>query len=148
MKMQNEAVDTIRICLEQRTIFMTSICDITKQLQVKAAQDEIQFGDLLDTRQDYMNRIDRCNALIQSQLGQLEGDENRLMRSVLDGSCEDIPEVFLPLKQQIEEYNRLLAATRVMDHEVIKLVQAKHTDLKERINAIRQKRANIETEKR
>lgn len=141
--MQTEELETIRICLEQRTIFMTSIYNVTKQLQVKATQEEILFGDLLDARQEYMNRIDRCNALIKGKSQELDSDNRERIQSILEGAKPDgLSEDYTVMVELVAEYNELLEQTKLVDAQAVQLVKEKHTDLKDRINTIRQKRAD------
>ncbi|WMJ24264.1 hypothetical protein RBG61_06245 [Paludicola sp. MB14-C6] len=143
--MNTEVLDTILVCLEQRTLFMTSIYNLTKQLQVKASQEEILFDNLLDVRQDYMTRIDRCDLLIQVKLQELDAEQQKAVNLALSGRelNQDSSQAIEAMSQYVMQYNALLEQTQKLDAEAIQLVKNRHTDIKNRINEIRHKRVNI-----
>ncbi|MEG2814057.1 MAG: hypothetical protein RSA79_05595, partial [Oscillospiraceae bacterium] len=60
------SLQQIKACLEQKNIFITNIINITNQIIVLSSQPIVNLENLLNERQNNMDRIDKCNALIES----------------------------------------------------------------------------------
>ena len=58
------ANEQIILCIQQKLVLMTNILNISKQVEVRCSQPEIELGNLLQKRKLFMDRIDKCNGLL------------------------------------------------------------------------------------
>ena len=56
------STDNIIACLDQKVILLTQIWDLTKQIELRCMQDDIQLDDFLEQRGMFIARINKCNA--------------------------------------------------------------------------------------
>lgn len=83
--MQTDQFDakTVTICLEQKVTLFTNMLNISKQIEVQTRQSQIILDDLLAKRQTMMDRIDKCNDLIDRQLSYLSEAEQLHWHTIL-----------------------------------------------------------------
>lgn len=77
--------DFLPDCMEQKLILLTKISDITKQIEVRSRQKEISLGDLADQRQLYINRLKKCQQMIESACQCLPPERQERRRQILSG---------------------------------------------------------------
>lgn len=101
-----ETIATLTACLEQKKLFIVTILDITIQLQVKSKNKIVDFGDLLTKRQIAMDRITKCDALVNSTLAEFDDDTKLYFKTALKtGECIEHP----TLGELAKVYNTNLA---------------------------------------
>ena len=71
MSLNPDSRAMIVTCLQQKIVIMKNILDITKEIEVQANQPELALGDLLVTRENWIERVDKCDRLIQQELSSL-----------------------------------------------------------------------------
>lgn len=135
------SMDTIVSCLEQKNLLMTHLLNLTKQIEVQASQEEIVIDEILAKRTDFMKRIDKCNALIQSTINNMESPEKEHLDALIanpnDSICDNETDqniVALCLK-----YKELLVRTVEIDTKANELMQQRHEEIKNKLNSIRKK---------
>lgn len=79
----------IMICLEQKSILLTDILNLTKQIEVRCREPEIELEHLLEQRGSLMERVEKCSLLLKSLAGQLPSSQQPRALSILDCSMED-----------------------------------------------------------
>lgn len=95
-------------CLEQKEVLLTKVMDLTKQIEVRTRQPEINLDDFLEQRVPYMKRVQKCNQLIASNVKLLEPERQTRMNQVLN---YEIPEA-----QCSEEELCIMKLTKSCDH--------------------------------
>ncbi|MEG0979914.1 MAG: hypothetical protein RR911_04400 [Oscillospiraceae bacterium] len=67
-----EIYKSIIICLEQKQLFITDALDITKQIEVQSKQEDFEIDSLLNQRQTKIERMKKCDLLINQKLKELQ----------------------------------------------------------------------------
>lgn len=85
MKMKTEEFDSqlVITCLQQKVTLFTDMLNLSKQIEVQTRQEEIILDDLLAKRKTLMDRIDKCNALVERQLSYLPETKRLLWQKLL-----------------------------------------------------------------
>lgn len=68
---------------DQRIVLLTSILDLTKQIEAQSCQEDIQLGDLPEQRQVYLDRLKKCNRIIDASVGKADPENRARLKSVL-----------------------------------------------------------------
>lgn len=128
--------EQIIICLEQKVILLTKIMDLTKQIEVRCRQQEIRLDTFLEQRAVYMQRVDKCDALLRNLLETLEEDERQKLKAALDDPAhvEAGGDRALSL---IRECNTLVHQAIAIDLSARELLQAQYASMREKLNAAR-----------
>lgn len=74
------------LCLEQKSLLMKDIMNLTKRIEVEARQEEFELNALLADRQNRIERIIKCDKLISDELGTLDCDSKKHLKELLDGN--------------------------------------------------------------
>lgn len=111
--------------LDQKLILLTRISDITKQIEVQSRQDDIQLDNLPDQRQVYIDRLKKCEQMINESLVPLSGEEKDRRKKILSGNfpkdeCSDEEAKLLDYAMQCQN---VLHRTLAMDVEARRLLQ-------------------------
>ncbi len=81
--------ESILLCLEQKSIFATDVLNITKQIEVQSNQEELDLDELLEQRQSRIQRMMKCDELIQTKLSDFDKEEGEHWQQIIDGEqCE------------------------------------------------------------
>lgn len=75
---------------EQKTVLLTRILDLTKQIEVRCKQKEIDLDDFLKRRRNYLIRIIKCNSLIDAALSQSDPSERERIERILAAEIGEI----------------------------------------------------------
>jgi len=133
------ANDEIVICLEQKVILLTKVLDLTKQIQVRSRQPDIELDDFLDQRASYMKRVHKCNELISSiteqfPLEQQERIERVLNSEVSEKECLEDELLILTLtKKSI----LLLQRTASIDKSAYEAIREQYNTVRDKLNQLR-----------
>lgn len=130
---------TLVMCLEQKVILLTNILDLTKQIEVQAAEEDAQLDALITQRQAAMGRIDKCCALIDQLLEELPEAERSTWNTLLGGQAGPAggnadEETAHQLSVQ---YRNLLSKVAELDKRANEILRRQHTELQELLNQIR-----------
>lgn len=135
--------NNIKICLEQKNIFMTNIVNLTKQIEVKAKQEEIDFEDVLVKREENMQRIDKCNKLIDDNLKDLLSNEKEQVINALRGEIGE--ECQTPILKEIsllaKNYSALLERAIELDKMARECTVNRYNETKQKLSEIRSNNA-------
>jgi len=134
------SIENIAICFEQKNLFMTKIINITKQLEVKSKQDEVDFENLLAERQECMNRIDKCNQAINSYTDALENEiDKKVIKDFLSNSHVDFelyPQLQF-LKEHSIRYKELVQHALSIDNIATSILNDRYVNLRDKVNDLR-----------
>lgn len=75
-------------CLEQKKLLMTESLNITKQLEVQSKQEEDEVSEIVDRRQILIDRMKKCDLLINKSLEEMEDSNNREQWSAVIADSE------------------------------------------------------------
>ncbi len=131
--------DYIKICLEQKNIFMTNIVNFTKQLEVKSQQEEIDFEDILSKRKENMDRIDKCNVMIQDKLKDFPLEKQQLITDIINGitPAEQCQDEFVVLAELAANYRSMLNQALSLDKSATISATNRYHDLKGKLSELR-----------
>lgn len=79
----------ILLCLEQKEILLTEILNLTKQIEVRCSEPEIDLDHLLEQRAPLIIRVEKCDRLIQNLVCELPEGEQSMAKSILSRSCDE-----------------------------------------------------------
>ena len=128
-------LENIIICLEQKIIFIKNIVNFSKQLEVKSQQEDIDFEDVLTKRLQSMERIDKCDFLINRYLSESEdADDVVTIRGIISGNITATEPRFNTVLEHAKEYREMLQRARTIDNNAISIVKERHCELKGIIN--------------
>lgn len=68
---------------DQRTVLLTSVLDLTKQIEAQSRQEDIQLGDLPEQRQVYIDRLKKCNRAIDASAGKANPEDRARLKRIL-----------------------------------------------------------------
>lgn len=135
-------IEKITICLEQKVLFMTSIYNTTKQIEVKSRQEEIQFQDVLNERANSISRIDKCDSLIAQTIAESDDEQAiSIVKDILASHDEDviveIPEEYAKIAKLAAEYRKMLAGAVKLDKIAVKATRERHAEVKNKLKKLR-----------
>ncbi|HHW45592.1 MAG TPA: hypothetical protein GXX17_01605 [Clostridiales bacterium] len=131
----SEIYETLLTCMQQKLIFITQFSNLTKQMEVRSRQEDIDLGDLLQRRQNLLERIGKCDELISKTLQdsgspQLRGIVSGL--SLPEGSGDKDRRLF----ELACEYYRLLEESVAGNQKVQELIQKSYNEAKEALKTL------------
>lgn len=135
-------IEKITICLEQKVLFMTSIYNTTKQIEVKSRQEEIQFQDVLNERANSISRIDKCDSLIAQTIAESDDEQAiSIVKDILASHDEtvigEIPEEYAKIAKLAAEYRKMLAGAVKLDTIAVKATRERHAEVKNKLKKLR-----------
>ncbi len=86
--MANFDYEKIMLCLEQKNLLMKDILNLTRRIEVKAAQEEVVLDDLLADRQNRIDRLIKCDKLISDEISAVDDESKFHLRDLLAGKSE------------------------------------------------------------
>lgn len=127
--------EEIRICLEQKSILLTQILNLTKQIEVRCNEPEVKLEHFLDQRGGLMQRVDKCNSLIASLLTQMPPEEQARIRSVLnmtikENECSEEERAALKL---VGKCNSLFQRAAALNQSASEAMKQQYEDVKSKI---------------
>lgn len=136
--------EQIALCVQQKLILMTNILNLSKEIEVKCSQPEIELNDLLQKRKNFMDRIDMCNALLMKITDELQPEEKRHIKQVLDGKAEKTAcgDDELPILQAAQMYNDYLQQAILLDKNSSQFMRKQYEEMKTVINQQRKRHGN------
>ena len=75
-------------CIEQKNILLTSLLNLTKQIEVQANQDEFNLNELLLKRQIFIDRTIKCDEIIKQQIKSFSAEQRELCEAILSSDKE------------------------------------------------------------
>lgn len=127
-------------CLEQKVIILTQILNLTKQIDVRSNEPDIDLDDFLEQRGAYIVRVNKCDQLIHNLSKELTvEDQGRLEQLLLGELSEaDCSEDELPLLRLSKDCSSLLERAAVIDKSARDAIQKQCDELRKKINDSRQ----------
>ncbi|NLG93353.1 MAG: hypothetical protein GX485_07355 [Clostridiales bacterium] len=133
-------MDEIIACLEQKVLLLTKIWNLTKQIEVRCMEPEVELDQLLDLRGIYIERVNKCNSLIQKLTKNFSAEQQehltRIFRQDLsDEQCNsDEERKILKLTRDCAE---ILQKAGALDKAARETLNKQCMELKEKINQLR-----------
>lgn len=134
-------MDEIIACLEQKVLLLTKIWNLTKQIEVRCTQQEVELDQFLELRGIYIDRVKKCNSLIQKLTKNLPAEQQeRLTRllqpdAIQDDQCgSDEERKILKLSRDCAD---ILQKAGALDQIARETLQKQCTELQEKINQLR-----------
>ena len=136
----------ILTCLEQKVILLTEILNLTKQIEVRSKENDIELDNFLDQRGIYIVRVNKCDDLILSLSKSLPLEQQTRLQQILHAeySEDECSKEELPLLKLSIECTELLQRTAVIDKSARDAIQEQCNELREKINLTR-KNGNQQT---
>jgi hypothetical protein len=136
--------EQMKACAQQKLILMTNIFNITKQIEVRCSQPEINLGDLLDKRQVFLERLEKCNRLISKMVNELPKPEKERMQHLLKGDAEmeDRSADERELQNSARQWNDYLSQTIELNNNASDYMKRQCDDIKDEINNQRRSGSN------
>lgn len=72
-------------CMDQKVILLTRISDLTKQVEVMSRQKAPDVGSLLNQRQVYLDRLKKCESILENSRCQLPLEMQGQVKLILSG---------------------------------------------------------------
>lgn len=130
----------IKVCLEQKNIFMTNIINVTNQIIVLSNQPIVNLEGLLESRQENMDRIDKCNVLIKTSTDNLEGTEKALIFDLFEKKQpENVTEDSTIISDLVEKYEELLTVAIELDKKGKTIFNQSFSEIKKKLSLLRRK---------
>lgn len=128
------------VCLEQKKILMEQILNITKQMEVQSLEESLELDGLLEQRGLLMQRVDKCNVLIQSKIELCEPDEQERLRSLVAAQLEE--ESCSPDEQKalhlVKEINAMFRQAAALNRSTLDFLLAQRENTKNRLAELKQ----------
>lgn len=70
---------------DQRIVLLTAILNLTKQMEAQSSQKDIQLGNLPEQRQVFIDRLKKCNRMIDVCQNKANDDELARLKQLLSG---------------------------------------------------------------
>lgn len=86
--MANFDYEKILFCLEQKNLLMKDILNLTRRIEVKAAQEEVVLDAPLAERQNRIDRLIKCDKLISDEMASIDNESKAHLRDLLAGKAE------------------------------------------------------------
>lgn len=126
-------------CLEQKVILLTKILNLTKQIEVRSKEREIELDNFLDQRGAYIVRVNKCDDLILSLSESLPLEQQKRLQQILRTKLveEECSKEELPLLKLSLECSELLHRAAVLDQSARDAIQQQCNELREKLNETR-----------
>ncbi len=133
--------DCLLACWEQRNVLLTAILNLTGQIEVQSSQLDIRLGDLPEQRQVYIDRLKKCNRMIDGYKSKAGETERARLREVLSGKADpaECTEEERRLADCAQKSRRLLDSTLASDTEARRKIRLECDRLRKRIRSARRK---------
>lgn len=127
-------------CLEQKKILMEQILNLTKQMEVQSLQESMDLSPLLEQRALLMQRVDKCNQLINTKLDEHTPLEQERLRAVL---AQQLPEENCTLDERqmmslTAEITRLFNRAASLNRSTTEILHAQYEDTKKHLASLKE----------
>jgi uncharacterized protein YegL len=138
-----KAIDFIIVCLEQKKIFIKDILDITKQIEVQSRQEEMEMDDLVTQRQTRIDRLKKCDNLIDEKVKTLDKNQREKWEKLVVGKADGFDNddeqkafaLMLSTKEMLERINTL-------DNKAKENLQEQYEEAKRQLAELRKNTSN------
>lgn len=129
----------ILTCLEQKVILLTEILNLTKQIEVRSKEPDIELDNFLEQRGAYIVRVNKCDNLISRLSKELPAEQKNRLQQILHAElsqkeCNDEELLLLNLSK---DCTSLLQRAAVLDKSARDAIQEQCNELREKINQTR-----------
>ncbi len=126
---------------DQRIVLLTAILNLTKQMEAQSSQKDIQLGDLPEQRQVYIDRLKKCNRMIDVCQNKAKEDELARLEQLLSGKGGVEPRT--PEERRLADYAQksrcLLDSILASDVEAQRKIRIECDRLQKLMRSARQK---------
>lgn len=139
----DKTIDFIIICLEQKKLFIKDILDITKQIEVQSRQEEMEMDDLVTQRQVRIDRLQKCDNLIDEKVKTLDKKQREKWEKLVVGKADGFDNddeqkafaLMLSTKEMLERINTL-------DNKAKENLQEQYEEAKRQLAELRKNTSN------
>lgn len=133
-------MNQILTCLEQKVIILTQILNLTKQIEVRSNEPNIDLDNFLEQRGAYIVRVNKCDHLIHSLSKDLTVEEQKRLDGILLGELSEAEcrDEELPILKLSKECIVLLERAAVIDKSARDAIQKQCDELRKKVNDSRQ----------
>lgn len=127
MESKKETVISIIECLKAKKVLMIEALDITKQIEVQSKEEEIEIDSLVDERQLRVDRLKKCDLLIEKNIEILSDEKQRWIDIIKLKSVEIVTEEEKAAQLLIQDISNLCEKTIELDKIVTEnMISAMH----------------------
>ncbi len=133
------SIQEIAACLEQKKILLTKVMNLTKQIQVRSRQEEIDLEDFLEQRVPYMERAKKCDDLIAHIIQQFSPEEQERISKIQMGEIpeEECAEEELTVFRLSSECKKTFDRILFFNDSAYKSIQQQYESTRIRLNQLR-----------
>ena len=140
MNIKTDEIQSIIECLEQKKLLITETLNITKQIEVQSKQEDVDVEELVDKRQILIDRMKKCDVLINKNIDALDSDSRDQWQKIIkhmDAQISNDREIKAQnlLKDILELNKRTLALDKVAN----KNINTAYIEAKEELIKVRRK---------
>jgi hypothetical protein len=129
--------EAIMTCLEQKVILMTHILDITKQIEVRCSEPEVNLEHLLDQRKNLMQRVNKCDNLIHNLTEQLPAEQQKRVLDLLNRTADNCDDEEQKALELIQRCNSLFQRAGSLDRSANEAIKRQYDDAKDHLRQLR-----------
>ena len=127
--MANFDYEKILLCLEQKNLLMKDILNLTRRIEVKAAQEEVVLDGPLAERQNRIDRLIKCDKLISDEMASIDDESKSHLRDLLSGKTEvAIGETETKMVELVNGTKTYLSRTLEIDKSAMSILQQKREE--------------------
>ncbi len=138
-----KTIDFIIICLEQKKLFIKDILDITKQIEVQSRQEEMEMDELVTQRQVKIDRLKKCDNLIDEKVKTLDKKQRekweKLVIGKADGFDNDDEQKAFAIMLSAKE---MLGRINTLDNKAKENLQKQYEEAKRHLSELRKNTSN------
>lgn len=134
----------ITACLEQKVILLTKIMDLTKQIEIRCMEPDIQLDHFMDDRESFMKRVDKCDVMIRNQIQLLSDEEQAKTNQILSLAVSeaDLSEEELKAFQLQQKCNLLFQRAASLNRSAMQAMESQYDEVKKKIKQLRKPKNN------
>jgi hypothetical protein len=127
-------------CMEQRLILLNNILDLTKQIEVQSREQMIDIGMLADKRQIYIDRLKKCNALIDAACREFPPEQCERLKQIVAAKLPqtECTEEEKKLYELAQKGNEVLQSTLALDREARNRLEAECNRIQARLRELQE----------
>ncbi len=143
--MANFDYEKILLCLEQKNLLMKDILNLTRRIEVKAAQEEVVLDGPLAERQNRIDRLIKCDKLISDEMASVDDESKSHLRDLLAGKTEvAIGETETKMVELVNGTKAYLSRTLEIDKSAMAILQQKREEARIALVEINNEKASNE----
>ncbi len=125
-------------CLEQKVILLTNILNLTKQIEVRCSEPEVNLENLLEQREGFMQRCGKCDDLIRSLIAQLPADQQKTAQQIiLNQTIQNCGADEQKALELVRENESLLQRAALIDRAANEALKLQYDDAKQHLKELR-----------